>query len=125
MEVGQHRLDCFEFEVWIDEEVGGGRACDDCSCAAADCMFESANCGGADGDDAARRAQSMVDCGGSIDGDGVGLGMDLVILYALYADGLESPQADVQSDFRGLDAALADAVEDFWCEMEASRGCCY
>jgi len=51
--------------------------------------------------------------------------MDLVILYPLYADGLESTQADVQSDFRGLDAAPANAVEGFWCEMEASSGGCY
>ena len=33
VEVGQHRLDHFEFEAWIDEEVCCGSARDDGSCA--------------------------------------------------------------------------------------------
>ena len=45
--------------------------------------------------------------------------MDFVILDTLDADWLKSSEADVQGDIDGLDAALADAVEDFRCEMEA------
>ena len=48
--------------------------------------------------------------------------MDLVIFDALDADGLESSQADVEGDLDGLDAALADAVENFWGEMQAGGG---
>ncbi len=51
--------------------------------------------------------------------------MDLVIFDALDADRLEGSQADVQGDIDGLDLALADAVEDFPCEMKASGGGCY
>ena len=102
-----------------------GRACDDGSCAEPNRVFESANRGGADGDDATRRAECVVDGGGGVGGDGVRLGMDLVILDALDADGLEGSQADVQGDIDGLDAALADAVEDFWGEMKAGGGSGY
>ena len=57
MEIGQHRLDCFEFEAFefgtrINEEVGRCRTCDDGSCAEPNCVFESADRGGADGYDA-------------------------------------------------------------------------
>jgi len=45
--------------------------------------------------------------------------MDFVVLDALDADGLKSSEADVQGDIDGLDAALADAVNDLRCEMEA------
>jgi hypothetical protein len=48
--------------------------------------------------------------------------MDLVIFDALDVDRLKRSQADVQGDIGGLDTALADPVEDFWCEMQASRG---
>src|ERR1039458_7988838 len=46
--------------------------------------------------------------------------MDLGIFDALDADGLESSQADVQGDLDHLDPTLADAVEDFRSEMQAS-----
>jgi hypothetical protein len=49
----------------------------------------------------------------------------LVIFDALDADGLKSPQADVQGDIDSLDPAVADAVEDFRCEMKAGGGGCY
>ncbi len=32
-------LDHFEFETWVDEEIGGGRACDDGSCAKLHCVL--------------------------------------------------------------------------------------
>jgi hypothetical protein len=51
--------------------------------------------------------------------------MDLVIFDALDADGLKSPQADVQGDIDSLDPAVADAVEDLGCEMKAGGGGCY
>jgi len=58
-------MDCLEFEnsfgIGINEEVGGGGTCDDCSCAEADCVLESSNRGGADGNDAARHAQNTID----------------------------------------------------------------
>jgi hypothetical protein len=118
-------MDHFEFETWVDEQIGGGRACDDGSCAKPHCVFEGSNRRGADGDDATRRAESPVDGRGSFGGDGVRLGMDLVIFDALDADGLKGSQADVQGYIDSLDLALANAVEDFGCEMKASGGGCY
>src|ERR1700693_3064760 len=42
-EIGQHRFDCLEFEtsfgIWVDEEVGSGWACGDCSSADTNCVF--------------------------------------------------------------------------------------
>jgi hypothetical protein len=118
-------MDYLEFETWVDEEIGGGRACDDGSCARPHGVFEGSNRRGADGDDATRSTQSLVDGGGSVGGDGIRLGMDLVIFDALDADGLKSSQADMQGYIDSLHLALADAVEDFPCEMKASGGGCY
>ncbi len=118
-------MDRFEFETWVDVEIGGGRACDDGSRAKLHCVFEGSNRRGADGDHATRRTESLVDGGGSFGGDEVRLGMDVVILDALDADGLKSSQADVQGYIDSLDLALADAVEDFPCEMKASSGGCH
>ena len=43
VEVCQHRFDHFEFEtcfgIWVNEEVGGCWAGDDCSCAGSNGMF--------------------------------------------------------------------------------------
>jgi hypothetical protein len=67
----------------------------------------------------------VIDGGGCIGGDGILLGMDLVILDTVDADWLESSQADVQGDLDGFDMALADAVEDFRSEMKSGGGGSY
>ncbi len=129
MEVGQHRLHHFEFEtyfgIWVDEEVGCGGACKDFTCALAGCVFQSSNRGGSYGDDATVVAECLVDGGGGAGGDRIGFGMEFVIFDLLDADWLKGSQADVERDFGGLDAALADAVEDFRSEVKASGGSGY
>jgi len=125
VEIGQHCLDHLEFEAWVDEEVGSGRACNDFCCADANCVFESSNRGGADGDYATFGAESVVDDGGGAGGDGIRFGMEFVKFDLVDAYGLESSQADVERDFGGLDAALADAVEDFRGEVKAGGGSGY
>jgi hypothetical protein len=47
-----------------------------------------------------------------------------VIFDSIHANGLESPQADVQGDLGGFDATLADAVEDCRSEVKAGSGSC-
>ena len=45
-----------------------------------------------------------------------------MIFDAIHANRLKSPQTNVEGDLGGFDATLADAVEDFWSEVEASGG---
>src|SRR5258708_18658728 len=103
----------------MDEEVRGGGARDDASCTDSDRVFEGANGGGADGDDTTRIAASLIDGGSCARRNGIRLGVDLVILDALDAYGLKSSQADMQRDVGGLDAALADAIDDVSGELQA------
>ena len=58
------------------------------------------------GDYSAAGVEREIDGRGGAGGDGVRLGVEFVILDAIYADGLESPEAYVQRDLGGLDAAL-------------------
>ena len=51
--------------------------------------------------------------------------MEFVIFDPVDADGLKGSEADVERDFSGCDAALADAVEDLWGEMKSGGGGCY
>src|SRR5258708_16632204 len=106
----------------MDEEVRGGGARDDASCTDSDRVFEGANGGGADGDDTTRIAASLIDGGSCARRNGIGLGVNLVILESFDAYGLKSSQADMQRDVGGLDASLADAIDDFWGEMKAGGG---
>lgn len=48
--------------------------------------------------------------------------MKFVIFDSIYANGLESPEADVEGDLGDFGATLADAIEDFWSEVKASGG---
>jgi len=64
MEIGEHRVDRFEFETGIDEEVGCAGTFDDRASALANCVFQSSNRGGADGNHAARSAERFVNRGG-------------------------------------------------------------
>ena len=85
-------------------------------------VFEGANGGGADGDDATRSTESVIDGGGGAGGDGIRLGVEFVIFDALDADRLKGSQADVQGDIGGFDPPLADAVENFRGEMKSGGG---
>ncbi len=126
VEVRQQRLHHFEFEayfwIWIDEKVGCGWAGDDGSSASTDRVFESANRGGADGDDSAPAVERVIDGGGGAGGNGIRLGVEFVILNTIDADWLESSEADVQRDLGSLDAALTNSVENLWSEMETGSG---
>jgi len=125
VEIRQHGLDYFEFEAWVDEEVGCRRARDDDSCPEANRVFEGSNRCRSDGDDATLGAKSLVYGGGGAWGDGIRFGMKFVILDAVDADRLEGSEADMEGDFGGLDSALAEAVEGFRGEMKAGgRGGC-
>jgi hypothetical protein len=48
--------------------------------------------------------------------------VDFVIFDAIGADGLKGSEADVECDFGGIDAALAEAVENFGGEVESGGG---
>ena len=126
VEVGQHRFDYFEFEtcfgICVDEEVGCCGACDDCSCAYSNGMFERANRCGADGDYSAPGAEREIKGRGGVGGDGIRFGVEFVILDAIDADRLECSEPDVQRDFGGLDAALTDSVENLRSEVKARSG---
>src|SRR5712691_1840594 len=106
----------------MDEEVRGGGARDDASCTETDRMFEGANGGSADGDDTTRIAASLIDGGSCARRNGIRLGVNFMILDAFDAYGLKSSQADMQRDVGSLDAAPADAIDDFWGEMKAGGG---
>ena len=118
VEIGEHGAHCLEFEAGVDEEVGSGGTRENGSCAEANRMFEGADGGGTDGDDAARGEESLIDRGGCGGGNGIRFGMKFVILDALDVDGLKRSEADVQGDLDGLDFALADAVKDLRGEVE-------
>jgi hypothetical protein len=63
VEIRQHRFHRFEFETGIDEEVSCAGTFDDRASALANCVFQSANRGGADGNHTARRAEGLVNSG--------------------------------------------------------------
>ena len=129
VEVGQHRLDHFEFEtyfrIWVDEKVGRCRAGDDCSFADANGVFERADRCGADSDYSAASAEGVINGGGGAGRDGIRLGVEFVILDALDPDWLEGSQADVQRDVDSLDVALTDSVEALGCEVKTRSGGCH
>src|SRR5277367_4266368 len=47
--------------------------------------------------------------------------MDLMIFHFFHADRLKCAQANMQSNFGGFNAALADASENFGSEMQSCR----
>jgi hypothetical protein len=121
MKVGQHRRNHFEFESGIDEEIcvggtgGEGSRTDQCG------MFQSSNRSSANGNYTARIAKSPVDGGSSLSRDGIGLGVDFVILDALGAYRLEGSKPYVECNLDSFNAALADSVKDFSGEVKAGR----
>ena len=48
--------------------------------------------------------------------------MQLMFFNFIHADGLESSQSDVESDFHHFDSSFADPGQDFWCEVQARGG---
>ena len=48
--------------------------------------------------------------------------MDFVVFKALSADGLERPESNVKSDFCDFDISRADALQDFWREVQTRSG---
>ena len=85
-------------------------------------MFESADGRCANCDDTPRSVESLIDGRGGGRRNRVRLGVDLVIFDAFDADRLKSSQTNVKGDLDSFDTALADAVEDFRCEMKSSSG---
>jgi len=73
-------------------------------------VFERANSRSADGDDATRSTESLIDGGGCARGNGIRLRVEFVIFDALDADRLKGSQADVQGNIGGFSPPLADAV---------------
>ena len=60
MEIGQHRVDRFEFEAGINEEAGCAGTFKDGASALANCVFQSSNRSGTDGNHTARGAKCLV-----------------------------------------------------------------
>ena len=85
-------------------------------------VFERADRGGAYGYDAAGFAAGLTDLCGCCFGDRIGLRVQHVLFDFLDADWLERAKSDVEGDFRGLDAAIAEAGQNFRSEVEASGG---
>ena len=85
-------------------------------------MFECADGGGSYGDDAAVFAEGGVDGGGGFWREGVALAVEVDVFDAVYADGLEGAEADVECDVGGLDAALPEGFQNLWREVEAGGG---
>lgn len=119
MEISQKGIDEFEVVSGIDEEVGLPRARQNITGMLIGSKLEGADGGCADGDDPFRLAACFPDFLGGFFGDGVDLGMKMVIFNSLGANGLEGPEADVQSDFGSFDSSILDAGENFSSEVEA------
>ena len=85
-------------------------------------VFESADRGGAYGNDTAGFAAGLTDLGGGFFGDRIGLGVQGVLFDFFDADRLEGAEADVKGDFRGFDAAVAETGERLRSEMETGGG---
>lgn len=123
MEVSEERADYAEFVSRVDEEIGLTRSSADFAACLLRGIFERADGGGADGDDAAICGAGPGDLVGSFGGDRIGLGVQRVIFNLLDVDGLEGTQADVKRDLGGFDPALPELREDVGSEMKAGGGC--
>ena len=73
-------------------------------------MFQGANRGGADRDDAAAFAAGAADGIGSCGRQGVELGVHMNVLNTLHVNGLKRTEADMEGDMRGFDAARVQAA---------------
>jgi hypothetical protein len=85
-------------------------------------VFESADRGGAYRYDAAGFAAGLTDLRSGFFRNRIGLGVEGVLFDFLDADWLEGAEAEVESDFCGLDAAIVEAGQNFRSEVEAGGG---
>jgi len=85
-------------------------------------IFQGTNGGGSDRHDPAALLEGMIDGRGGFGRDGISLLVQAVILHALYADGLEGPQPDVEGEMSGLNASLPQVFQNFRSEMQAGGG---
>src|SRR3974390_3408102 len=120
VEVGEQGADDAEVESGIDEDVGrAGLGGDAAVGRLTGGVFEGADSGCADSDDAAAGVAGELDFLPRYGRNRIPLAVDFVLLDDLDADGLEGAESDVQGDFGGVDAAGADAVENLGREMKA------
>src|SRR6266852_1399270 len=75
MEVGKHPFYYLEVIAWINENVGFARFCFDAPRTVLGRIFQSADRGSTDGDDAASVVHSLIDLRSCVGGDRVRLGM--------------------------------------------------
>src|SRR5215472_13273644 len=125
MEVSEQRAEHAEVESRINKDVGlAGLRGDAAVRRPTRGVLEGTNRGGTHCHDPTSFVSCSLDCCGCIAGDRIVLAVDPILLHDLDADGLEGAESDMQRDFRDLDAAAADAIEDFGCEMKSGGGSC-
>ncbi len=117
VEVGEKGVHNLEMISGIDEKIGMAGSGAHSASALPGGVFESADGGGPDRDDAAGIPAGSFNLFGGGFGDGVGLGVKLVLFYRFGADGLEGSETDMESDFGGFDSTFAKAGENLRSEM--------
>ncbi len=85
-------------------------------------MFQRADDGGADGDDAAAFAGGAIDGVGGCSGERVALAVQADFVDALDAQRGKGAEADVQRDARDFDALRGERVEHLRREVQAGGG---
>ncbi len=114
VEVSEERIHDAEGVAGNDEEVDfaglGGEAA---ARRLRDSVFEGTDGSGADGDNSAIFVEGSIDGGRGFGRYRVGLFVEMVILDALDAYGLEGAQSDVQGEAGDFDSALVEGVENF------------
>jgi hypothetical protein len=86
------------------------------------CIFQSTNHSCSYGEDRAGFGFCLLNFAGHFGSDFVGFGVDFVLFERFGVDGLECAEADVESYFAEFATFGFEYVENFRCEMEASRG---
>src|SRR6476661_7338710 len=107
MKVGQQPADHFEFEPWIDEQLRRSSAGDDSAVLLAGDGFQRPRRGCPDGNYPARLIERLIDRVGTVIGNLIALSFHAVLFNTFDTDRLKRPIADMQRDFRDLDASLA------------------
>ena len=122
VEVGEKGTHNLEVVSGIDEEIGVAGSGAHSSGALPGGVLKSADRGGANGNHAARFPPGSFDLFGGAFGDGIRLGVKLMLFNRLCADRLEGSEADMEGDFCRFDPSVANAGEDFWREMQSCSG---
>ena len=129
VKVGEEVVDNLKFEAGVDEDVGltgeivdrGSWIVENIGVSLGD-VLESAGDGGANGKDAVVGGFGLCDCLDSGGGDVKPFGVHVMGFDVVFADRLESAQADVEGKINDFDAFGLDLVNELLGDVERGSG---